>query len=372
MGIEDLSVRHDQAYAPSLLILTLSDLTIGKETRNDNTETSIMNEHHVTMNSLVSIIVPIYNVQDRLDRCVESLVGQTYRNLQILLVNDGSPDDCPKLCDEWASKDGRINVIHKPNGGLSSARNAGLEVASGDCIAFVDSDDYVEPDYVQTMLEAMVQHEADMVVSSVFVESAQGEPLQDYGRYALTDGGDEQELTARECMELGINKLMYVVAWNKLYRRSIWEDLRYPEGKLHEDEFVFHRVVGGCNRIVALRKKLYHYVQNDHSIMGSKYTVRNLDRLEAWLNRIEYLDAHDMSQLIPPMVRWMVWDCNNAARFLDFHDAKVRQRFLELAGRLRGMLGACVHSGGKKQRLLCTAYACCPMLAVRLHKLMTR
>lgn len=329
-----------------------------------------MTEHHVTRNSLVSIVVPIYRVQDRLSRCVDSLVGQTYRNLQIILVDDGSPDDCPRLCDEWAAEDDRISVIHKPNGGLSSARNAGLDVASGNFIAFVDSDDYVEPDYVETMLETLVEHDADMVVSSVFAESSQGSQLEDPShQYVLEGDDDEQELTARECMKRGINnKVMYVVAWNKLYRREIWENLRYPEGKLHEDEFVFHLVVGQCDHIVALRTKLYHYVQNDQSIMGLKYTMRNLDRLEAWMNRVEYLHAHDMNEMIPAMVGYIVWDCDNAATYLEFQNDGERKRFRGLAKRLRRMLGICIRSGGEKKRILCMAYACLPIVTARLRK----
>ena len=135
---------------------------------------------------LVSVIIPIYGVEQYLDRCVRSVVNQSYAHLEIILVDDGSTDRCPAMCDAWANKDSRIQVIHKPNGGLSSARNAGLDMATGEFIAFVDSDDYVEPDYIATMIDAAQKNHADLVMCSVFHEDADGNAIEhdlDLGRF---------------------------------------------------------------------------------------------------------------------------------------------------------------------------------------------
>ena len=120
--------------------------------------------------SLISVIVPVYKVENFLDRCVESIVGQTYENLEIILVDDGSPDNCPAMCDEWAEKDSRIRVIHKENGGLCSARNAGMDIAAGDYLGFVDSDDCIEPDMYQLLVENAVSTQADISRCGIFVD----------------------------------------------------------------------------------------------------------------------------------------------------------------------------------------------------------
>ena len=170
------------------------------------------------MQPLISVIVPVYNVEQYLDRCVNSLVGQTYQNLEIILVDDGSPDGCSVICDNWARKDSRVIVIHKNNGGLSSARNSALDVCSGDVIAFVDSDDWVEPDMFEKMLESMQEHDADIVQCSVLKTYENGQSvLIDKGLPTRVFSGE----TALHDFLYHRNRMTSAV-WNKIYKASLF------------------------------------------------------------------------------------------------------------------------------------------------------
>ncbi len=219
---------------------------------------------------LVSVIVPVYGVERYLDRCIRSVVNQSYRHLEIILVDDGSRDRCPAICDTWAGRDPRIRVIHKSNGGLSSARNAGLDVAGGEFIAFVDGDDYVDPEYVSTMIGAVQDVHADLAMCSVFHEDADGNAIAQMvpvhrREYApVTDV--RKTCPGMDCMRQrgDENGADNVVAWNKLYRRSLWEDIRYPLGKLHEDEFVTYRILARVGLAVLLPYKIHPAIPRYH------------------------------------------------------------------------------------------------------------
>lgn len=190
------------------------------------------------MEALISIIVPVYGVEAYLGRCMESLLSQTYQNLEIILVDDGSPDRCPALCDAYKAQDARVQVIHQENAGLSGARNAGLSIARGEYVAFVDSDDYVAADYIRALYELMQESEADITQCRFAYVS--GEPLESYKSrsYKVYRGeslmeqlyGEEEEAT------------YFVVAWNKLYKRELFSKIRYPQGRIHEDEATTYRL----------------------------------------------------------------------------------------------------------------------------------
>ena len=172
----------------------------------------------------ISVIVPVYKVENFLDRCVESIVGQTYENLEIILVDDGSPDNCPALCDAAAAKDARIRVIHQKNGGLSAARNAGLDAARGAWIGFVDSDDYIAPEMYEVLYQAVQSTGADLALCDYAEVDETGAPcLPPYTGLA------QRIFTGRELLKRATNT-MAQPAWNKLYRRAIFAQLRYPEG----------------------------------------------------------------------------------------------------------------------------------------------
>ena len=240
------------------------------------------------MNSLfqISIIVPVYKTEAYLDRCVQSIVNQTYRNLEIILVDDGSPDNCPHLCDAWASKDSRIRVIHKENGGLSDARNAGLKAADGTLICFVDGDDWIEPLYVQSMYDAIRANDCDAAgcaYRKCADEACEG--VSPAYQTRVMDG-----MTAMA--ELIDNRTVQQVVWNKLYKRELIEGILFEKGKYHEDEFWSYQVFARMDRYAAIDYVGYDYFQRTDSIMGEGYSLRRLDAVEAKTRRQEYLEAH--------------------------------------------------------------------------------
>lgn len=269
---------------------------------------------------LVSVVVPIYNVRPYLDRCISSLVNQTYANIEIILIDDGSTDNSGTLCDEWGKRDGRIIVSHKTNGGLSDARNAGVEICHGEYIVFVDSDDYVDTEFIQKMHQSLVDSSSDMAMCSVIWEDENGKPLSNSPEAAFA----RDVVSGRACMGLTYSNPNAVTAWNKLYHRSLWNDLRFPKGKLHEDEFVFHEIMYQCDRVATLSDKLYHYVQHQGSIMHAKYNIRYLDRTDAWIQRLQSFIEHDeQPRIVIPLVQMIIDDLLLTAQ-LDWRNTENR------------------------------------------------
>lgn len=239
-----------------------------------------MSEH----TPLISVIVPVYKVEPYLDRCVQSIVDQTYTNLEIILVDDGSPDNCPAMCDAWAAKDSRIRVIHKANGGLSDARNAGMAIAKGEYIGFVDSDDWISEDYIDYLYRAVVERNADISacdIRIVYEMSSAEHSAFNCERYTAEQALDT--LTRGETFR--------AVAWNKLYRRDLLEGERFPVGRYHEDEFFTYRILAKAERLSYVDCGLYFYFQRQGSIMNS-VSLKHLDTLDAYLERIAFWETH--------------------------------------------------------------------------------
>lgn len=232
----------------------------------------------------ISVIVPVYKVEPYLSRCLDSIINQTYRNLEIILVDDGSPDRCGEICDEYARQDSRIRVIHKANGGLSDARNHGIDVAIGDYIAFVDSDDYVATDMYEKMLARLELDNSDMVVCNYYRFDEGSAPPKD-GYIQLPDRVLTQDEAFDFYLQIGGD---YVSAWNKLYKRTIFDDLRYPVGKIYEDTFVIHEVLNRCARISHLNEQFYYYVMRSGSILHATFSTKNLDIGEAFINQYHF------------------------------------------------------------------------------------
>ena len=228
----------------------------------------------------ISVIIPVYKVEPYLDACVSSVVGQTFSDLEILLVDDGSPDRCPELCDTWAQKDPRVRVIHQENGGLSAARNTGIEAATGEFLAFVDSDDMLEPDALRRAWEAQQACQADLVIFNLVYVDEHNHPLPapDFS------GFRDEVLTADEVWQryfaLAEQKIYYVVAWNKLYRRELFKTLRYAPGKRYEDQFLLPGLLAQCKTVACLRYVGYRYAQRGGSIMAQGSSRNYLDRSE--------------------------------------------------------------------------------------------
>lgn len=224
---------------------------------------------------LLSIIVPVYKVENYLQKCIDSILAQTFTDFELILVDDGSPDDCPALCDAAAEKDARVRVIHQKNGGLSAARNAGLDAARGAWIGFVDSDDYIAPEMYEVLYQAVQSTGADLALCDYAEVDEAGTPCPQM--HVSLSGG---ELTGQELLKRA-SGLMVQLAWNKLYRRAIFTQLRYPEGKLNEDLFLIPEVCLQIQKAVVMPKALYYYVQRGGSIMSGNKTLRHFDAAEA-------------------------------------------------------------------------------------------
>lgn len=237
---------------------------------------------------LISVIVPVYKVEDCLDKCVRSIAEQTYSNLEIILVDDGSPDRCGAMCEAWAQKDHRIKVVHKENGGLSDARNAGMKVATGSLISFIDSDDWVEPDFLETLLGAMNDRNAQIAECAVELVDEQGNVLR-LRKAAEVPCVDKIDGLRRMIFEDGI----FQTVWNKLYRREVLEGILFEKGKYHEDDFWTYQVFDRMERLAIVDRPMYHYLQRSGSIMGAGYSLRRLDGLEARFHRMEYLSKYE-------------------------------------------------------------------------------
>lgn len=232
---------------------------------------------------MISIIVPIYKVEDYLRRCVDSFLAQTYRDFELILVDDGSPDSCGKICDEYAVQDARVKVIHKENGGLSDARNAGMNIAKGEYIAFVDSDDWVSPYYLEKLLDGLLCIDADICECNVL--STAGEVID-----VSVDTTHPQSFSSQDAMlQLIYDGVFHQHVWNKLYRREVIKDIFFPKGKINEDEFWTYQVFGNTSRVSKINDVLYYYFQRPGSIMRTGYNLKRLDGLEAKYQRQTYI-----------------------------------------------------------------------------------
>ena len=211
----------------------------------------------------ISVIVPVYKVQDYLKECVDSILSQTFKDFELILVDDGSPDNCPNICDEYALNDERVVVIHKENGGLSSARNAGLDYvfANSDSqfVSFIDSDDYVDKKFLEELILAIEEHTisvcrfASVHKNKIIYDNFSDCVFLDYPK------------------TVDVNKLdtFWLVVWNKLYKKEVFNNLRFPEGKKLEDGYTIHRIYGECETVIAIPDNLYYYRQRNDSIMGT-------------------------------------------------------------------------------------------------------
>lgn len=241
---------------------------------------------------LISIIVPMYNVEKYLKACIESIINQTYSKIEIILVDDGSPDNCGKICDEYKEKDDRIKVIHKKNGGLSDARNAGIDIATGEYIAFVDSDDYIDKKYIEVLYHLCIKH-------NVLLSECDYKNVEKDDEIHINQNIKENIYTGKEmCERLYSDKLIRtVVVWNKLYKKELFNKLRFPKGKINEDEFTTYKIFYNIDNIATTEQKLYYYRYSPDSIMNKKFNKKRLDVLEALEERIEFFKTKNEKEL---------------------------------------------------------------------------
>lgn len=233
---------------------------------------------------LVSVIVPVYNVEKYLEKCVKSIIAQSYHTLEIILVDDGSTDSSGKLCDAVAVDDERIHVIHKKNGGLSDARNAGLNIANGSFYMFVDSDDYLTKDAVESMLVSAIENNCEIAVCNMVRFSEEGDSSMFYcpTQKETVYKGDDRFRTLNQPS-----------VCNKLFRAELFKEIRFPKGKYYEDTFVYHELVYQAQKLVLTGKDSYWYLQRQGSILEhSQYTNRYFDFVEAVYIRAKFLIQH--------------------------------------------------------------------------------
>ncbi len=237
------------------------------------------------MNELISIIVPVYKVQKYLDKCVESIVNQTYKNLEIILVDDGSPDNCPELCDKWAEKDRRIIVIHQPNMGGGAARNTALDAATGSLIGFVDSDDYIAENMYEYLYELLSQG-ADIAECDYKKVSDNNELFDNIeSKFSF--------YSPQEAMKAHIqDNIFRQVIWNKLYKKSVIRDVRFPVESKIDDEFFTYKVLGNAKKLIHSDKICYAYRQQNDSIMHSVTAAHGLQAIKAKELRYDYICTH--------------------------------------------------------------------------------
>lgn len=271
---------------------------------------------------LISIVVPVYNVEAFLEKCVDSLISQTYQDLEIILVDDGSTDSSGQLCDQLKGKDPRIVVVHKENGGLSSARNAGIAVARGEYLGFVDSDDFVEPDMYETMLNAATRHGKDIVCC--------GREIDIYGSWTKQEFClDEEKVYDRES---AVEAMLYlqemdVSACDKLYARHIFDKIAYPEGKISEDAAIIFDILNKANGIVHVGKPFYHYIFRKNSISKSGYSERKFDIYSNMVTAIEFIRKNYPH--LEKACKVYVCTCVSAAVELLREDKDAKKRFPE-------------------------------------------
>ena len=245
----------------------------------------------------LSIIVPIYKVEKYLDECIQSILGQTFTDFELILVDDGSPDACPQMCDAAAEQDSRVRVIHQKNGGLSAARNTGIEAARGNWLGFVDSDDFVAPDFYEKLYNAAVSANADCAMCSVQLTHVDGSWMDTPPQWKVYGGGYTGEDVLKTITWQ--NNAPYLVAWNKLYRREVFRTLRYPVGRINEDVFVFAELFDTIKKVACVEQPLYFYRQRKDSIMQSKCTLRNLDEMWSFVHCFECFQRSGRMEILP-------------------------------------------------------------------------
>lgn len=261
---------------------------------------------------LISIIVPVYNVENYIRQCIDSIIGQTYKNLEIILVDDGSPDNCPAICDEYAVLDSRIKVIHKPNGGQSSARNMALDICTGDYIAFVDSDDWVDTNAYSEIMDFMISENLD-VVYCVPREITNDEVTGSRYHYYP----DRTIFGAHDIAIRTLKNEISAEPWLKLCHRRCWEGIRFPEGRIYEDVAIaFYPLIKAQNKVGFLDRELYNYRINYSGTTQSRKPIARYHFFLALKERYEYAVASE-----PTAVEAAI---GHAARFamgtyLDYH-----------------------------------------------------
>ena len=270
------------------------------------------------MNPAISIVVPVYKVEAYLDKCINSILNQKFTDFELILVDDGSPDNCPAICDEYAEKDPRIKVIHKENGGLSDARNAGIEVATGKYLGFVDSDDYIAPDMYEKLYNIITENSCDIAVCQAAVVQENEEAIYE-------DSDEVYVFESNEALyQMIVKKLFTVNTWNKLYRKELFDSIRFPKGMLYEDLATTYKLIMLSDKVAYSPMKKYAYLQRQGSIMNlTGYKVKT-DKIKIVEEMLSELNGEELQS---GMIRYILNDiykmasCGNLTENKEYLDA---------------------------------------------------
>ena len=239
---------------------------------------------------MISVIVPVFNVEQYLHKCIDSILNQTYNDLEIILVDDGSTDASYEICERYANSDNRIKLFRKPNGGQGSARNLGLDIAMGDYIGFVDSDDFIPPMFYEILLKLLNDYQADIVCCHYQFIQPDDKPKYIYYDYQKIK--ENAKLLITDEFLQNFDNYYHAVSWispcTKLYKREVFSCVRYMEGRIDEDSYILHNVIGNSKKMVRIEDKLYHYVWTQNSTSRSDFSPKRFDKNGANLDRVEF------------------------------------------------------------------------------------
>jgi len=292
----------------------------------------------------ISVIVPVYKVENYIRKCVNSILSQTFTDFELWLVDDGSPDCCGAICDEYAQNDARVKVIHKKNGGLSDARNAALDVMNGKYVFFVDSDDWISPDTLEIMYSALERTGAKVATGNIV---------------SIYEDGTEQTLYSpvqEETVLIGdemLTTLLRPNATNRLYDAKIFKNLRYPVGRLYEDAFTYHKILAQIDKMVLVGRNTYYYLIRRGSIMNSEYNIKFTDIVDAVYDRALWLDSIGQKKLADETRLFVYSQVAVAYAHLDKKNSSHVKRLREVKAIYDRCYGTLMNSGyiGKKQKL---------------------
>ncbi len=291
---------------------------------------------------LISVIVPVYNVAPYLSTCLDSILNQTYHNLEIILVASTSKDNSVEICDEYAEKDERISVIHCPPNGLSDGRNRGIEAAHGEYLSFIDSDDFIAPEFIQTLYDIIVEYGCDIAQGGYLrvpeTQNTIPESVNSSSEYSITTYTYKEIL-----MKMNSYGTYIVMTWNKLYHRSLFSEIRFPVGKLHEDVATSYKLFYSAKKIGSFLKPMYFYRQVSTSIMGQPYSLKRLDALEHARDAVAFFRERDEYDLYGVALCNLIFSLNSTIQQVREHIAdsediqaalkeEMRVRFGELRG----------------------------------------
>lgn len=270
---------------------------------------------------LISVIVPVYKVEKYIHKCVDSILSQTFTDFELFLVDDGSPDNCGIICDEYAEKDNRIIVIHKENGGLSDARNVAIDKANGDYLTFIDSDDYVSDNHLETLYNALIETNSDISMGNITSFSD-----ENYNDDFYNPTVELRVLNGQDVF----STIYRPNAQAKLYKNYLFEDIRYPVGRLYEDTFIWHDILAKTNCIALTGKNTYYYLVRNDSIMHQEYKLQFTDIIDAIELRVKKLEETGLQKLADDNREFIYSRVGAAFAFLNQSVPENKKRLVEI------------------------------------------